>query len=226
MILITGHKGFIGSLLHKEKPYAVGIDIREGKNLLTCELPEGVDLIYHLAAQSDVEASWHDPLHDLDNVRITARLAHTYPKTKIVYANSCAAIGSDSPYGFSKRVAGEYLQKFHNNTVELIFPNIYGPGSRSVVDIFNHKESVNIYGDGTHTRDYVHVDDIVNGILKASQWDAGLYFMGTGSSISVNDLAKGKRVNYLPERKEAAHVTVPNTTPDWSPRINVLDYLQ
>lgn len=225
MILITGNLGFIGSKLAQEltEPY-IGIDLQSGLNLLTCDLPEGIDTIFHLAAQSSVESSWHDPLHDLDNSRITARLAHTYPNAKIIYANSCAAINKDSPYGFSKAVSGEYLKKFHTNTVELIFPNIYGPGSKSVVDIFKGKDEVTIYGDGTHTRDYVHVDDIVSGILKARKWEAGTYHMGTGNSIPVNELAKGKKITYLPERKETAHVMVPNTTPNWEPTISVKGY--
>lgn len=226
MILLTGNLGFIGSKLAQElkEPY-IGIDLQDGLNLLTCELPEDIDTIFHLAAQSSVESSWHDPLHDLDNLRITARLTHKYPNAKIIYANSCAAINRDSPYGFSKAVSGEYLKKFHDNTVELIFPNIYGLGSKSVVDIFKDKDEVIIYGDGTHTRDYVHVDDIVYGITLARDWKAGTYHMGTGNSISVNELSKGKKVTYLPERKETAHVVVPNSTPNWSPAINVMGYL-
>lgn len=223
MILVTGHKGFIGSRLFK-KLDAIGIDVRDGMNLLTCELPDA-DIIYHLAAQSSVESSWHDPLHDLDNIRITARLAHRYPQAKIIYANSCASIGADSPYGFSKRASGEYLEKFHGNTVNCIFPNIFGEGSRSVVDIFKGKSEVTIYGDGTHTRDYVHVDDIVEGLLKAQNWPSGTFYMGSGTTYSVNDLAEGKQKIYAQGRKEADHVQVPNTTPDWSPQINVLEYI-
>ncbi len=227
MILITGHKGFIGSKLTQELTEEwVGIDLQDGLNLLTCDLPGGIDTIYHLAAQSSVESSWHDPLHDLDNIRMTARLAYMYPEAKIVYANSCAAINKDSPYGFSKAVSGEYLRKFHQNTVELIFPNIYGPDSKSVVDIFKGKDEVVIYGDGTHTRDYVHVDDIVYGLTLARDWTSGTYHMGTGESISVNELAVGKKVTYKPERKETAHVVVPNTTPNWEATINVFDYLK
>ena len=71
--LITGHKGFIGSRLFKRLK-AVGIDIKNGHNLITTELPKDIDIIYHLAAQSSVEASWHDPIHDMDNLRMTARL--------------------------------------------------------------------------------------------------------------------------------------------------------
>lgn len=85
MTLITGHKGYIGSLLI-EKIDAVGIDLKQGLNLLTCELPKGVDTIYHLAAQSSVEASWSDPVHDMDNLRMTARLVKEYPKARIIYA--------------------------------------------------------------------------------------------------------------------------------------------
>lgn len=226
MILVTGNMGFLGSRLTQElKKEWVGLDIRNGMNLLTCELPDGIDAIYHLAAQSSVESSWHDPLHDLDNIRITARLAHAYPYTKVIYANSCAALNADSPYGFSKRASGEYLLKFHTNTVNLVFPNIYGEGSRSVVDIFKNKTQVEIYGDGTHTRDYVHVDDIIEGLLKAEKWKAGTYFMGTGKSISVNELAGNRRKKYLPQRIETDHVQVKNTTPNWAPKWNVFDYL-
>src|SRR3990167_3037864 len=155
--LITGHAGFVGTnlflRLFNEGFDPIGIDLKEGKDLLTCELPEA-DLIFHLAAQSDVQASWHDPLHDLNNIRMTARLVHNYPKAKIIYANSCASIDKASPYGFSKAASGEYLRLFHDNFVSLIFPNIFGPGSRSVVDIFKGKDEVVVYGDGNQTRDY------------------------------------------------------------------------
>ena len=229
MILITGHLGFIGTkLFSRLGELSLGVDIKNGYNLLTCKLPQEFDLecIYHLAAQSSVESSWHDPLHDLDNIRLTARLVHAYPSTKIIYANSCAAIDRTSPYGFSKWASGEYLKTFHKNYVNCIFPNIYGEGSRSVVDIFKGQESVTIFGDGTHTRDYVHVDDIVEGLLKAQNWPVGDYYMGSGISTTVNELAVGKAVIYAPERKEAIEVLVPNTTPNWQPKVNVFEYLK
>jgi nucleoside-diphosphate-sugar epimerase len=66
-VLITGHKGQIGSVL-AQKIKHVGIDLIDGQNLLTCELPKNIDIVFHLAAQSSVEPSWYDPLHDLDNI--------------------------------------------------------------------------------------------------------------------------------------------------------------
>lgn len=226
MILILGHKGFIGSHLLKKIPDAIGIDFRDGQNILTCDLPKDIDLIYHLAAQSSVESSWHDPLNDLDNIRITARLVKEYPNARIIYANSCASIDKSSPYGFSKWASGEYIKLFHKNYVDCIFPNIFGEGSKSVVDIFKGKEEVTVFGDGTHTRDYVHVEDLVDGLLKAQKWPTGSYFMGSGHSLSVLDLALNKRINFAPERKEDKEVIVPNTTPNWKPIINVMEYIK
>lgn len=221
--------GFIGSKLFlrlfNDGLYPIGIDLRQGQNLLTCTLPEDVDVIYHLAAQSSVEASWGDPLHDLDNIRITARLVHAYPEAKIIYANSCASMDKSSPYGFSKWAAGEYLKYFHTNYVSCVFPNIYGKGSRSVVDIFKGQDEVVVYGDGLQTRDYVHVDDIVEGLVKARDWDCGEYFMGSGKSLSVLDLADDKYVKFAPARKEAREVVVPNSTPNWKPKMDVFKYM-
>lgn len=225
-ILCTGHLGFIGSRLFPLLENVVGLDVRRGMNLLTCTLPADIDLIYHLAAQSDVESSWYDPLHDLNNIRITARLVHAYPKAKIIYANSCASLDKDSPYGFSKWASGEYLKKFHTNYVNCIFPNIYGEGSRSVVDIFKGKDEVTIFGTGKNTRDYVHIDDILQGLLKAQNWAVGDYFMGSGQSTDVLTLAGSRSIKFAPPRREAGEVIVPNTTPDWTPTINVMEYLQ
>lgn len=223
MILVTGHKGFIGSKLFA-KLDAVGIDVKDGYNLITCTLPPDIHLIYHLAAQSSVEGSWGDPLHDVDNLKMTARLVKEYPKAKIIYANSAASINPVSPYGFSKKVCAEYLKTFHNEYISLVFANVYG-GERSVVDIFKGKEKVTVYGDGKQLRDYVHVDDLVEGLLKAKDWPNGEYFMGSGIATSVLELAEGKQITFAPARKEARESLIPNTTPNWKPTINVIEYL-
>ena len=126
-ILVTGHQGMIGSRLFQRLDRPIGIDVKMGLNALTCDLPSEVDTIYHLAAQTSVEASWSDPVHDMDNLRITARLVKAYPNSKIIYANSGAALEpASSPYGFSKWACAEYLKHFHKNYVICVFPNVYG----------------------------------------------------------------------------------------------------
>lgn len=223
MNIITGNKGFIGSLLHKEVP-AFGIDIKDGLNVLSCDLPDA-EVIYHLAAQSSVESSWHDPVHDSDNLKMIVRLVHRYPNAKIIYANSAATLDIASPYAFSKWACAEYLKRFHKNYVICTFPNVYGEGGKSVVDIFKGKDRVVIYGSGEHTRDYVHVSDIVNGLVKAKDWPIGEYQLGSGIPTSVLQLAEGRYVDFQPERKEAVESVLANTTPNWRPIINVMDYL-
>lgn len=225
-IMITGAGGQIGSRLAEKLPHAVLIDSKEGDNLLNCYLPPDIDVIYHLAAHSSVEDSWHDPVRYVENVQMTVRLATEYPHAKIIHANSAAHFETvSSPYAFFKHAAWRYLNIFHKKTVDLVFPNVYGGAKKSVVDIFKDKDEVTIYGDGLHKRDYVHVDDIVEGLILAKDWEAGQYQMGSGVGTSVLELAGTRRIKYEPARKEAEDSVLKNTTPNWKPKIGVMDYL-
>lgn len=224
-ILITGHKGFIGAKLRERFDDCVCMDIVTGGNLITGKLPKDIDVVYHLAAQTSVDASWYDPVHDMDNIRMTSRLVHEYPNAKIIFAQSGAIEDtSASPYAFSKWASGEYIKKFHKNYVICVFPNVFG-GGKGVVDLFKGQEEVTINGDGEQVRDFVHVDDIVEGLLKAQNWATGTYYMGSGKGTTVNALATGKRIVRAPAHKEQRESILPNTTPDWTPKINVFDYL-
>lgn len=237
-ILITGHQGQIGAkLLSRLYIYdndhlkgegqweILGIDTKDGKDLLTCELPPDIDVIYHLAAHAPVEDSWKDPVRTVQNLSTTVRLVHAYPEAKIIFASTGASIDPVSPYGFSKWACNEYLTRFHKNAVILYFTNIFGL-PRSVVDIFKGKDEVVIYGDGEQVRDYVHVDDIVMGLDKAFFWDKGEYMMGSGIKTNLLELAEGKKVIFKEARKEARESVLPNTTPNWSAKINVLEYIK
>jgi len=236
-VLLTGFKGNIGSRLfsrlhsYDNDPLRmdgeweiIGIDTKDGQNLLTCELPKDIDYVYHLAAHAPVEWSWQDPVRTMENLLTTIRLVHTYPNAKIIFASTGASLDPESPYGFSKFCCNEYLKRFHKNAVILYFPNIFGI-PRSVVDIFKGRDEVIIYGDGLQTRDYVHVDDIVNGLDKAFMWKAGEYFMGSGKSTNLIELAEGKIVYFKPARKEQRDSVLPNTTPNWKPKIDVIKYI-
>lgn len=225
-ILITGSSGQIGSKLLKYFDNVIGIDTKDGKDLLTCELPPDIDVIYHLAAHAPVEDSWKDPVRTVQNLATTVRLVHAYPDAKIIFASTGASISPiSSPYGFSKWACNEYLKLFHKNAVILYFTNIFGL-PRSVVDIFKGRSEVVIYGDGLQIRDYVHVDDIVNGLQKAIDWPAGEYFMGSGIKTNLLQLSEGKTVVFKEARKEARESVLPNTTPNWQPTINVLEYIK
>ena len=92
--------------------------------------------------------------------------------------------------------------------------------------MFKGKNKVMVRGDGKQTRGYVHVDDIVKGLVMARDWKRGEYWMGSGKSLSVLDLAKGKEIEFVSAIKEPGEVDVPNTTPNWEPKINPLEYIK
>jgi UDP-glucose 4-epimerase len=121
-----------------------------------------------------------------------------------------------SPYGASKAAAETYLalytRLFGLSTMALRFGNVYGPrqdphGEAGVIAIFAgaavEGRTVTIYGDGTQTRDYVYVGDVVAGFLAAAGSDAtGAVNIGTGVETAVLDLvtAIGVPAEHKPAR--------------------------
>jgi len=108
-----------------------------------------------------------------------------------------------SPYGCAKLAVEHYLHYFHVvhglSTLALRYANVYGPrqnphGEAGVVAIFAARllrgESVTINGDGTQTRDYVHVRDVVAANVAAVEHGElhGSFNVGTGIEVSVNKL--------------------------------------
>jgi UDP-glucose 4-epimerase len=106
-----------------------------------------------------------------------------------------------APYGVSKLAGEEYLAAYSRlyaaAHVSLRYGNVYGPrqnphGEAGVVAIFFQRlaagERPTVYGDGSQTRDYVHVDDVVAATLAAESADGGVYNVGMGIETSVLDL--------------------------------------
>lgn len=109
-----------------------------------------------------------------------------------------------SPYGTSKLAVEQYLgtyQRAYGLEYAVVrLGNIYGPrqdphGEAGVIAIFSRamlaNDTVTIFGDGEDERDYVFVEDTVDGIFKAAtSRTAGPYNIGTGMGTSVNQLAR------------------------------------
>lgn len=231
-ILLTGNCGFIGSLLENELKPDYTIDLKQGENILNCALPDA-DIIVHLAAQADVMTSIADPLADaMTNIIGTIRLAKHYRNKKFIFASSGGYIQEEitAPYGLSKLCAEEYIKLLCSNYVILRFANIFGPGSRSVVDKFINDEII-IYGDGKGYRDYVFVNDLLAVIHASLYWENGVYSLGSGKNYRVKDLAmvaaahRHKNITFKAARKgELKNSFVPNNT-EWKPQVDVIDYI-
>jgi UDP-glucose 4-epimerase len=107
-----------------------------------------------------------------------------------------------SPYGVSKKAVGDYLHAYralHDlEFTTLALANVYGPrqdphGEAGVVAIFASRliRSVpcTVFGDGSQTRDFVYVDDVVDAFARAAERGGGLLLnVGTGRETSINDL--------------------------------------
>ena len=107
-----------------------------------------------------------------------------------------------SPYGISKHADELYLNFFHEqygiDYTALRYANVYGPrqnpyGEAGVVSIFCEKlltgQQPVINGDGTQTRDYVHVSDVVTAnLLAADSRETGVFNIGTAIQTNVNEI--------------------------------------
>jgi UDP-glucose 4-epimerase len=175
------------------------------------------EVCYHLAAQADVRVSVERPDFDAEvNVLGTIRVLEAARKhgAQVVFASTGGAIYGEcdipadedaprlpiAPYGTSKLCAEEYLATYNRlhgtEHVALRYGNIYGPrqnphGEAGVVAIFFGRlargETLRVFGDGTQTRDYVYVGDVVTATL-AAQGRSGVFNVGTGIETSVLDL--------------------------------------
>lgn len=194
-------------------------DIRNDTDLE--QATEDVDIIFHQAALVDVEKSVRRPetTHDI-NVTGTVKLLEYARKESahVVFASSAAVYGHPervpipedlstdptSPYGLSKLAAEQYVRLYEElyglSTVVLRYFNVYGPGQidgeySAVISTFveqaSNREPITVEGDGSQTRDFVHIEDVVRANLLASRSGvSGVFNVGTGQSVSILELAE------------------------------------
>lgn len=171
------------------------------QDLLTCDLQpllDGMDWVFHLAAQAGVRASWGQDFsyYNACNILATRRLldaAVCAPCVKrLVYASSSSVYGQStrlplhesmlpqpySPYGVTKLAAEHLCMAYHRNyglpVVALRYFTVYGPRQRPDMAlqrfcqaILAHKP-LPIFGDGSQTRDFTFVSDIVQANMLAA----------------------------------------------------------
>ena len=203
-ILITGHKGFIGSALYKRlenKHTVVGLDTTGGwdrdhlnntQDLLTCDFPEEFDLIIHLAGKSGVRESLKDPAgYWNNNVEASRRLFERYQDTRILYASSSSAYEPDlNPYAASKYVLEELAERYAD-TLGMRFHTVYSDSCPRANMFFNRLRNGTLEYTTRHYRDFIHLEDILDAIelLIRNPQVNGLVDIGTGHPVRIQDLA-------------------------------------
>ena len=218
----------------------LNLDIAETSVATLCNLvTEPVDAIIHLAAKAGVRPSILNPVAYQHANIIGTQLMLDFAKQKdikqFVFASSSSVYGVNnhfpwkedeqllpiSPYAMTK-LAGEMLGHVYSHLygirfIALRFFTVFGPGQRP--DLAIHKfvkalhmgQPISMYGDGSTSRDYTYIDDIVNGIISSIDYNKSQFEilnLGNNYSISLKELINtieevtGKKatIEQLPEQ--------------------------
>ncbi len=171
----------------------------------------------HADVRKSVEMPAYDANINILGSLNLCQLSMKYQVKKFIYASTggavygepkCMPVTEESPieplsqYGVSKHTVEHYLSVFnklyHMNFTILRYPNVYGPrqspyGEAGVVAIFSehilNNKRPTIFGDGSKTRDYVFVADIIEANLKALEKEGNGEIFNLGWGLEISDLA-------------------------------------
>ena len=240
-IAITGSRGFIGShlktRLEKDGHEIVEWDLREEPSRCIKDFEPGdINYCIHLAAYADVRASLKDPQkYWVNNVENTTRIQNIchHNNIPLLYASSsCIHNWWLSPYGISKKV-NEETAKF--GQVGLRFTTVYGDGARDSMLIGKLVNGTIKYLT-RHTRDFVHVSDVVDAIVLLMSKDIRslkpAYDIGTGKGNVVEELGLLAGWEGI-EVTDGDSCEAQDNTADisamkelgWKPKVDVIDYI-
>jgi UDP-glucuronate 4-epimerase len=204
------------------------------------------ELVIHLAARAGVRPSLEQPLlYEHVNVRGTLVLLEQCRLSsvrKFIFASSSSVYGAAnrvpfseedqvnrpiSPYAATK-LAGEkicytYAHLYGIRMVCFRFFTVYGPRQRpdlairKFIELIEHGKSIPVFGNGSSSRDYTFIDDIVEGIMAALLYDCEYEIFNLGNSSPVallalieiieNALGKKAHIQWLPEQPGDVPIT-------------------
>jgi UDP-glucuronate 4-epimerase len=211
-------RGNISGCLKNKNFQLIEADIRDSA-AMDRAVGDGGEIIVHLAARAGVRPSIAQPLLYADvNINGTMVLLQAVTKHKVakfIFGSSSSIYGNNekvpfseddnvdfpiSPYAATKK-AGELICHTYHHLYGIAitclrFFTVYGPRQRP--DLAIHKfaklieqgKPIPVYGDGSMTRDFTYIDDIIDGTVTAMQKCAGfeIYNLGESKPITVNDL--------------------------------------
>lgn len=200
-----------------------------------------IDIVYHCAAIIGVKRTLENPINvlkDIEGIKNVLNLSVKYKIKKVIYTSSSEIYGEPQKipipeesyinpkltYGVVKLVGEKYCrsyyEKYNLKTCCVRLFNVYGPrqdGSdygfvvaRFIIQSLRN-EDITIYGNGSSTRDFTYILDVVNCLIKIlnlNSVDGEIINIGTGIRTSIITLAKTiikltnskSKIKYLPQR--------------------------
>jgi len=214
------------------------------------------NFIFHLAALSRIQPSFENPSWTYSvNVDGTRRVVEYALRngSKLIYSGSSSRHHNPmlSPYAMSKHIGEEWI-KMYKNAFELDaeivrFYNVYGPGElvdspmAAVIGLWRaaikNDQPIKIHGDGQQKRDFTHIDDIIDGLIRIAESNEkheDAWELGTGCNYSINEVAnmfKYPNIKYVDDVKGNYRETlrINNDAIDklgWQPKDRLVEYIK
>ena len=215
------------------------------------------DIVYHFGEYSRIVSSFKDIDYVLKtNLHGTTRVLEMCRKwgAKLIYSASSSKFGNGgrdenlSPYAWMKSKIVELIKNYHDwwglQYEICYFFNVYGPGQITTADYatvvgilerqYQAVEKLTVVHPGTQTRDFTHVEDIVEGVIRATE--SGLnreWHLRSGKTYSIIELAEMFKAEWeiIPERR-GERFTAEDIQTDteeklnWRPRWDLQDYIK
>jgi len=221
-------------------------------------LKKRFDLIVHLAANAEILISPEkENRYFKDNISGLQEVLNFTIKNKIkkfIFASSASVYGDTKNkrvtenfnlnpkhyYAYTKYIGEEMVKKYSKingfNSTILRFFNIFGPKSDAVIGKFIaqriQKKKITVYGNGLQKRDFLHVKDLNNAIIKVfknNKTNGKTYNLGSGKANSIIQILKfisKKNIIYLPKRNDDIQISISNISKikkdiGWYPKIKL-----
>ena len=219
-------------------------------------------VIFHMGALARIQASIKDPITAIQNNFDSTLNVLEWARSRdcpVIFAGSSSYHHGlwGSPYAWSKH-AGEQLCKLYSNVYKLPtaicrFYNVYGPHQieegtyATVIGIFEkqyrNNEPLTITGDGKQRRDFTHIEDIVDGLVRVNRammgevdmvYHAPIFELGSGKNYSIDEVANmfgdDYPKKYIDKRSGEYDVTLADYSEakdllDWKPTKDLNNYI-
>lgn len=215
------------------------------------------DIIYHMAALARIQPSIKDPVTAIQNNFDSTLNILEWARgndTPVIFAGSSSYHHGlwGSPYAWSK-FGGEQLCELYSKVYNLPtaicrFYNVYGPHQlesgtyATVIGIFERQyrdgKPLTVTGDGKQRRDFTHIEDIVDGIVRCGEniekVSGEIFELGTGKNYSIIEITEffnQTEVEYIPARDGEYDVTLAdyskaNDILGWNPTKSLKEYIE